>query len=54
LGSYALVSGPAAPLKTILELVLWNGLQTDIISIIKMPTFQYLLCLQEQKKVIAG
>jgi hypothetical protein len=52
LGSYA----AASPLfKTILELVLWNGLQScrritpDVINVIKMPSFQYFLHLREQK-----
>jgi hypothetical protein len=40
---------PSPPFKTILELVLWNGLQAcsriipDVISVIKMPSFQYFL-----------
>ena len=48
---------PSPPFKTVLELVLWNGLQsgrcttTDVISVIKMPSFQYFLYLWEQKKV---
>jgi len=46
------------PFKTILELVLWNGLQSchcitaDVINVIKMPSFQYFLCLWEQKNAI--
>jgi hypothetical protein len=46
---------PNPPFKTILELVLWNGLQSchsitpDVISVIKMPSFQYFLYLREQK-----
>jgi hypothetical protein len=46
--------------KTILELVLWNGLQScrrtipDVINVIKMPSLQYLLYFLEQKKVITG
>ena len=46
LGSYASMAAPSPPLKTILELVLWNGLQScrcitpDVISVIKMPSFQ--------------
>jgi hypothetical protein len=28
LGSYAPISPPSSPFKTILELVLWNGLQS--------------------------
>jgi len=58
LGSYAPMPAPSLPLKTILELVLWNGLQScccttpDVVSVIKMPSFQYFLYLREQKKVI--
>ena len=58
LGSYAPMAAPSPNFKTILELVLWNGLQScccitpDIINVIKMPSFQYFLYLQEQKKVI--
>ena len=57
LGSYALMPVLSPPFKTILELVLWNGLQSchcitpDVISVIKMPSFQYFLYLREQKKV---
>jgi len=60
LGSYAPMPVPSQPFKTILELVLWNGLQSyrcitpDVISIIKMPSFQYFLYLREQKKVTGG
>jgi len=60
LGSYAPMPAPSPPFKTILELVLWNGLQScccitpDIINVIKMPSFQYFLYLQEKKKVIVG
>jgi hypothetical protein len=55
LGSYAPMPAPSPPLKTILELVLWNGLQTchhitpDVITVIKMSFFQYFLYLREQK-----
>ena len=41
LGSYAVISAPIPPFKTILELVLWNGLQIcrritpDVINVIK-------------------
>jgi hypothetical protein len=54
--SCALMPAPNLPFKTILELVLWNDLQScrhitpDVISVIKMPSFQYFLYLQEQKK----
>jgi len=60
LGSYAPMTVPSPPFKTILELVLWNGLQScrcitpDIINVIKMPSFQYFLYLRKQKKVIGG
>ena len=59
-GSYAPMPVHSPPFKTILELVLWNGLQScrcitpDVINVIKMPSFQYFLCLREQKKVIGG
>jgi hypothetical protein len=49
-----------SPFKTILELVLWNGLQSchhitpDVINVIKMPSFQYCPYLWEQKKVTGG
>ena len=58
LGSYAPMPAPSPSFKTILELVLWNGLQScrcitpDVINLIKMPSFQYFLYLREQKKVI--
>jgi hypothetical protein len=51
---------PSPPFKTILELVLWNDLQSchritpDVINVINMPSFQYFLYLQEQIKVIRG
>ena len=55
LGSYAPMSEPSPPSKTILELVLLNGLQScrcfspDVINLIKMPSLQYFLYLREQK-----
>jgi hypothetical protein len=60
LGSYAPMPGSSPPFKTILELVLRNGLQScrcitpDVINVIKMPYFQYFLYLREQKKVTGG
>ena len=60
LGSYAPMPAPSPPFKTILELVLWNGLQRrryitpDVINVIKMPSFQYFLYLREQKKSYWG
>jgi len=56
LGSYAPMPAPSPPYKTILELVLWNDLQScrcvtpDVIIVIKMPSFQYFLYLGDQKK----
>ena len=50
-GSYALMPVPSPPFKTILELVLWNGLQSCCCitpNVIKMPSFQYFLYIQEQ------
>ena len=55
LGCYAPMPAPSPPFKTILEMVLWNGLQScrcitpDVINIIKMPSFQYFFYLREQK-----
>ena len=60
LGRYVPMSAPSPPFKTILELVLWNGLQSyccftpDVINVIKMPSFLYFLYLREQKKVTGG
>jgi hypothetical protein len=60
LGSYAPMPEPSLSIKTILELVLWNGLQScrcitpDVINVIKMPHFQYFLYLRERKKVTWG
>jgi len=59
-GSYTPMPAPSPPLKTSLEMVLLNGLQScryitpDVIDIIKMPSFQYFLYLREQKKVTGG
>ena len=60
LGSYAPMPVHSPSFKTILELVLWNGLQSchcitpDVINVIKMPSLQYFLYLQEQTKVTGG
>ena len=60
LGSYAPMPALSPPFKTILELVLWNGLQScrcntpDAISVIKMPSFQYFLYLWEQKRPLGA
>ena len=60
LESSAAMSARSPPFKTILEIVLWNGLQScrcitpDVINVFKMPSFQYFLQLREQKKVTGG
>jgi hypothetical protein len=60
LGSYAPMPVLSPLFRTILELALWNSLQScrhitpDVITVIKMPFFQYFLYLQEQKKAIGG
>jgi hypothetical protein len=60
LGSYAPMPAPSPPFKTILELVLWNVLQSyrrvtsDVIRVIKIPSFQYFLYLREQNNVLRG
>jgi hypothetical protein len=56
LGSYAPVPELSPHFKTILQSVLWNGLQSchcitpDVINVIKIPSFQYLLFLGNRKK----
>ena len=58
--SYALMPAPSPPFKTILELVLWNDLQScrciipDAINVLRMPSFQYFLYLREQKKSLGA
>jgi hypothetical protein len=48
LGSYAPMPVPSPPFKTILELVLLNGLQScccitpDVSSVTKIPSFEYI------------
>ena len=60
LGSNAPMPVLRPPFKTILELVLWNGLQSCccitpyVISVMKMTSFLYFLSLWEQKKVTGG
>jgi hypothetical protein len=60
LGSYAPMPAPSPPLKTILEMVLWNRLQScrgiapDAINVIRILPFQYFLHLREHKNVIAA
>jgi hypothetical protein len=56
LESYAPMPAPSPPFKTILELVLWNGLQScrritpDVINGIKMPSFQFSFIVRKIKK----
>jgi hypothetical protein len=60
LGSYGPMPAPSQRFKIILEMVLWNDLQsccriiTDVVNVTKMPIFQYFLNLREQKKVTGG
>jgi len=60
LGSYAPMPEPSPHFNTILELVLWNGLQScccitpDVINVIKMPSFQYIPYLRKQKKSLGA
>jgi len=60
MGSYAPMLAPSPPSKTILEILLWNGLQSchcispDVTIVIKMPFFQYFLYIREQKLVMGG
>jgi len=57
LGSYAPMPAPSPPFKTILELVLWNGLQSCRCStpvIIKIPSFQFFLIFGNRKKSLGA
>ena len=59
-GSYAPMPAPSPPFKTILELVLWNGLQSsrcitpDVINVIKMPLFQYFFTFGNREKSLGA
>jgi len=56
-GSFTPMPAPSPPFKTILEMVLWNDLQSCRCitpDVNKMPSFQYFLYLREQKKVTGG
>jgi hypothetical protein len=62
-GIYALIPARSPPFKIILELDVWNGLQScrritpdviNIISVVKMPSFKYFLYLRQQKKSNCG
>jgi hypothetical protein len=56
-GNYAPMPAPSSPFKTILELVLWNGLQScrhiipDVINPIKMLSFQFRLSSGKEKVI---
>jgi len=55
LGSYAPIPAPRPPIKTILELVLWSGLQSCrciTADVIKKPSFQYVLIFGSRKKLL--
>jgi hypothetical protein len=58
--SYPPIPGPNPPFKTILELVLGNGLQTsrritpDVINIIKMPYFNICFIFVKQKESLGA
>jgi hypothetical protein len=57
LGSFAPIPAPSSSFETILELILWNGVQSCrriTPDVIKLPSFQYFLYLREQKKVTGG
>jgi hypothetical protein len=60
LGRYAPMSEPSPPFKTILELVLWNGLQSyrcvnpDIINVINMPSFNVSFIFGNRKKSLGS
>jgi hypothetical protein len=56
-GSYAPMPAPGPPFKIIFEMVSWNDLQIcrcvtpDVINVIQISFFQYLIYLLEQNKV---
>jgi hypothetical protein len=59
LGIYALIPAPSPLFKTILKLVLWNGLQRcritpDVISVIKMPPFNISFIFENRKKSLGA
>jgi hypothetical protein len=60
LGSSAPMPAPSPPFKTILELLLWNGLQIcrcitpDVINVIKMLSFQHFSYLRNRKKSLVA
>jgi len=57
MGSYAPMPTPSPPFKAILELVLWNGLQSCRCitpDVINMPSFQYFLFIFGNRKKSLG
>ena len=60
LGSYAPIPAPSSPFKTILELVLWNGLQIcrcitpDVINVIKCLPFNISFTFENRKKSLGA
>jgi hypothetical protein len=60
LGRFPPMPAPSSPVRTILELDLWNYLQRyrlitpDVIKVIKMPSFQYFLYFREQKQAMGA
>ena len=60
LGSYAQITVPSPPFKTIFELVLWNGLQScrcitpDVINVIKMPSYNISFISGSRKKSLGA
>jgi len=60
LGSHAPMPAPSPPFKTILELVLWNGLQScrcitpDVINVIKMPSLFHISFIFGNRKKSLG
>jgi hypothetical protein len=57
LGSYSSMPASSPPFKTILELVLSNGVQSCCCitpDVIKMSSFQYFLYLRDHKKSVGG
>jgi len=60
LGSYAPMSAPSPPFKTVLELVLWNGLQSghcttpDVINVIKCLPFNISFIFGNRKESLGA
>jgi len=60
LENYAPMPAPSPPFKTILEMVLWNGLQScccitpDVINVIKCLPFNISFIFGNRKKSLGG